>query len=185
MARPLTFAMAEALRNHFPLALLTLIEHPSGDAYFWTGVGSLDWNGFTWTGAGTLGTVTPVKHTNDLAIQEITFSLTGADPAIVASLDDNVRNLSGIVWLACLDEHGKVVADPYQLLDSQLDYQSSSIDDSGVATISITARSGFYTLDRALDAVWSSADQKGTYPTDSGMDMISLLQNQDVLWTHA
>jgi hypothetical protein len=99
---PLTYRMAEALRKRRPLALIAEIDHPNGPARFWTGIGKLDWNGFTWTGSGTLGSVAPITHTTNLIIQEINFGLAGVDPAIVATLGDNVRNLSGKVWLACL-----------------------------------------------------------------------------------
>src|SRR5690242_9981491 len=102
MVPPLTARMAEALRKRKPLALLAEIEHPSGTARFWTGIGPLAWNGNTFTGSSTLGTVTPIKRTTDLVIQELNFQLAGVDPAIVATLDDDVRNRAGRVWLACL-----------------------------------------------------------------------------------
>jgi hypothetical protein len=49
--------------------------------------------------------------------------------------------------------------------------------------ISITARTGFYTLDRALDEAWTSEEQHILYPNDSGLDLISGLQNQTLQWT--
>lgn len=183
MSPPLTSRMADALRRRLPLALLAEIEHPDGTARFWTGIGPLNWNGAVWTGAGALGNISPIQHTSDIAIQEINFTLVGVDPSVVATLNDNVRNLSGKAWLACIDESGNVVRDPFQVIDSQLDYQSLSAADDGTVSISITARSGFYTLDRALDEVWSSQDQKLQFPDDTGLDMISSLQNQNLQWT--
>lgn len=174
--------MAEALRAGRPLALLASIEHPDGNAYFWTGVGPLEWDGQTWTGIGHFGGVAPVKYSSELAIQEVVFALTGVDATVVATLDDNIRNLTGIVWLACIGDRGNIVDSPYQLLTSELDYQTFSVDEDGNATISIIARTGFYTLERAIDEVWSTEDQKLTYPDDTGLDMIPGLQNQDVLW---
>jgi hypothetical protein len=183
MAPPLTARMAAALRKRRPLALLAEIGHPSGIARFWTGIGKLSWNGYTWTGTGVLGTVTPIKHTSDLVIQEINFSLGGVDPTVVATLDDNVRNLSGKVWLACLAPGNSVVRDPYQIVDAVLDYQSFTASEDGNVGISITARTGFYTLERALDEAWTTEEQKLTYPGDSGLDLIPGLQNQDLQWT--
>src|SRR5712664_637758 len=182
MSPPLTARMAESLRNRKPLALLAEIGHPSGTARFWTGIGTLSWNGFTWAGSGTLGSVAPIKHTSDLTIQEINFGLAGVDPAIVATLSDNVRNLSGKVWLACLGHGNAVVKDPFQIVDAVLDYQSFSAAEDGTVAISITARTGFYTLERALDEAWTTEEQKLTYPTDSGLDLISGLQNQTIQW---
>ncbi|MCK1669443.1 hypothetical protein [Bradyrhizobium sp. 153] len=185
MTAPLTARMAAALRARRPLALLAEIEHPSGAARLWTGVGPLQWNGQTFRGSGTLGTITPIKHTSGLAIQEINFGLAGVDPLEVAKLDDNVRNLAGRVWLACIDPGQSVVPDPYQVVDAQLDYQTFAASADGVATISITARTGFYSLERALDEAWTSEEQKLLYPADAGLDMIPALQNQDLQWTPA
>lgn len=181
--RPLTYRMAAALKARRPLCILAAIEHPSGDAYYWSGIGYLEWNGITWTGVGKLGTIAPVSHNSDLTIQEVVFTMTGVDADVVATLSDNVRNLSGLVWLACLDEAGNIVKDPYQLLDAQLDFQSFAVDEEQVATISITARTGFYTLDRSIDEAWTSEQHKSEYPNDTGMDMIASLQNQDLSWT--
>lgn len=178
----LSYATARALAERAPLLLLAEIEHPDGTGYFWSGVGSLEWNGHTWRGAGTLGAITPIEHTTNIAIQEIQFTLAGADQEVVADLSDDVRNKGGRAWLACLNDMGGVVEDPFLIVDSELDYQSFKIDDDGTATIQITARSGFYTLERALDDVWSDEDQKSRFPTDSGLSQISKLQNQDLVW---
>jgi hypothetical protein len=183
MAPPLTARMAAALKARKPLALLAEINHPSGLVRFWTGIGKLNWNGYSWTGSGALGTITPIKHTSDLVIQEINFSMSGIDPLTASQLDDNVRNLSGKAWLACMGPGNSVIPDPYQIVDSQLDYQSLSAADDGTVSISITARTGFYTLDRAIDETWTTEQQKIDYPGDSGLDLISGLQNQDIQWT--
>lgn len=183
MAPPLTMRMAQALRDRKPLALLAEIEHPDGTGRFWTGIGPLQWNGYQWTGAGALGSITPIKQTSALQIQELNFTMSGIAPEIVATLNDNVRNLGGRVWMACLGQGNSVVADPYQIVDAVLDYQSLAAAEDGSVAISITARTGFYTLERALDEAWTTEEQKLTYPTDSGLDMIPSLQNQDIQWT--
>lgn len=183
MTRPLTQAMADALRDGRPLALLAEINHPSGVARFWTGVGDIVYNGFTFTGAGRFGTVAPVMRTSDLAIQEVVFSLSGVLPEEAAELETDVRNEIATVWLACIGEHGEIVASPYQLLSALLDFQSLSVGEEGEAILSITGRTGFYTLERAIEESWTAEDQKQIYPTDTGFDMVASLQNQDVQWT--
>ncbi|MGY4288898.1 hypothetical protein ACVWXO_008118 [Bradyrhizobium sp. LM2.7] len=182
MTSPLTADLAQALRDRRPLALLAEIEHPDGTARFWTGIGVLLWNGYSFAGSSQFGNVTPIKHTSDLVIQEINFTLVGADPDVVATLSDDVRNLAGRVWLTCLREDGSVI-DPFQIVDALLDYQSFSAAEDGTITLQITARTGFYTLDRALDEAWTSEEQKVAYPGDSGLDLISSLQNQTLQWT--
>lgn len=183
MTAPLTERMASALAAGRPLGLLCEIEHPDGTGRFWTGIGTLAYGGYNWAGIGTLGAVTPVRQTSDIAIQDIQFTLSGVDPDILADLNEDVRNLTGSLWLACFGDKGEVIADPYQLVDALLDYQTLHVGDDGSATISITARTGFYTLDRGIDEAWTPESQKLDYPTDVGLDMIPGLQNQDVRWT--
>lgn len=183
MSPPMTARMAEHVRSRKPIALLAAIEHPSGNAYFWTGAGPLMWNGQKWTGCGQLGSVTPIEHTSDILVQDVQFQMTGVDPAIAATLDDQVRNLSGKLWLAGIRPGPTVVADPYQIMDAVLDYQALSASPDGTVTIAITAHTGFYTLSRALDEAWTTEDQHLTYPGDSGLDLIPGLQNQDLQWT--
>lgn len=182
MTREVSAAMAAALLAGNQIALLAEIEHPSGTARFWSGIGKLRWNDYEWTGSGTLGTITPIKYSSQLNIQEISFNMNGVSPDDVSGLDDNVRNLSGAAWLACLDERGIVIDDPIQIVDAQLDYQSFTADETNVS-ITITARTGFYTLERSIDECWSAEDQRLNYPNDSGMDFLSELANQNVIWS--
>jgi hypothetical protein len=179
----LTPQMAVALQDGNPRGLFVAIQHPSGTGYFCTGVGTRQWNGHTWSGTGKFGGITPIKHTSEIAVQDIVFSLSGIDASVVAGLNDNVQNLNGSVWLFCLGSDEAIVRDPYQLIDSVLDYQTFTIGTDGTATIAITAHSGFYTLARGIEEAWTSENQKQTFPTDTGLDMISGLQNQNLLWT--
>lgn len=184
MSRPMTAAMAKALKGGAPRALIVEIEHPDGIGRFWSSIGTLAWNGETWAGTGVMGSVSPVTQTSDLSIQEMSFALSGVDPEVVSQLSDTVRNLSGRAWLACLNDRGGVVRNPYELIDAVLDYQTFEVaDDGSGAQIKIIARSGFYTLERAIDECWSPEDQKVRYPGDTGLDMLPLLEKQDVLWT--
>ncbi len=183
MSRIITAAMADALQDGSPRGLFVAIDHPDGTGYFWTGIGSRDWNGHTWQGAGTLGSITPIKHSSEIAIQDITFSISGIDATIAAGLNDDVRNRIGEVWLACFKWDDSVVPDPYKLIDSELDYQVFEAGDDGTTTVSIIAHSGFYTLDRGVEEAWTPENQKLIDATDTGMDYIPGLQNQDLPWT--
>jgi hypothetical protein len=175
--------MATALQDGYPRGLFVSIEHPDGTGYFCSGVGTRQWNGQTWSGTGKFGGITPIKHSSEIAVQDITFSLSGIPGSVVAGLNDNIQNLAGEVWLFCLGSDESIVRDPYQLIDSVLDYQTFTIDGNGTATIAVTAHSGFYTLARGIEEAWTSENQKQTFPTDTGLDMISSLVNANLLWT--
>lgn len=179
----LTPRMAAAITEGRPLCLLAEIDHPSGVFRCWSGIGDLTYNDLTWKGIGNLGQVEPVRQSVELNIQEVQLTLSGADPEAVALLDGTVRNRFASVWLACLDTQGKIVRDPYQLLDLQLDYQRFIAQDDGTVHIIIVARSGFYTLERAVNEVWSDENQKKRFSGDTGLGLLTTLQNQEVIWT--
>lgn len=175
--------MAAALTQGYARGIFAAIEHPDGTGYFWSGVGARTWDGQTWSGVGKLGGIGPVKHTSEIAVQDIVFTLTGVDSDILADLSGDVRNLNGSVWLACFHpDDDSVIADPYQLIDSELDFQTYEVQADGTATIQITAHAGFYTLDKGTDEAWTKENQNLAYPTDTGMDMIASLQNQNLQW---
>ncbi len=174
--------MAEALRDGAPPVLFVEIEHPNGTGYFHSGIGRRTWNGQTWYGAGRLGSVSPIKQSSEIAIQDISFKISGVDQDELAKLGSDVRNLAGRAWLACVGPDDQVIADPYQTIDSELDYQIFSIDDDGTATIEIVAHSGFYTLDRGVEEAWTPENQKLTYPLCTGLDGIPALQHKDLKW---
>jgi hypothetical protein len=183
VTRILTDRMAQALQDGYPRGLFVSIEHPSGTGYFSTGVGSRRWNGQMWAGTGKFGSITPMKHTSEIAVQDIVFSISGIASDVAAGLADDVHNRVGAVWLYCLASDDSVVADPFQLINSVLDFQTFQVAQDGTTTISITAHSGFYTLARGVEEAWTPQNQKLTWPTDTGMDNIPGLQNQNLQWT--
>lgn len=180
----LTSRMQEAVTSGWQLALLAAVDHPSGFFYAWTGVGLLEWDGHTWIGVGVLGGAGPVKRTSELQIQEIQLRLTGIPPEQARWLSSVVRGREAQLWLAAISPtDGQVVRDPYPLVLSLMDYQTYQIDESSAPQLSIVGQTGFYTLDRALDEVWSTEAQRGRDPTDTGLDQMAVLANQTVNWT--
>lgn len=183
MARILTASMANALMLGKPRGLFVSIDHPDGTGYFVSGVRSREWNGQTWRAAGTLGTISPMKRTSEIAIQDIEFRMSGLDLDLVSGLNDDVRNRVGSVWLACFESDDTVIRDPYKLIESELDFQTYEVADDGTTTIAIIAHAGLYTLGRGVEEAWTPENQHLLFPGDTGLDMIPSLQNQDLQWT--
>lgn len=183
MSRILTARMAAALVGGNPRVILCKIEHPSGDFYGWSGIGPLSYDGQTWTGLGVLGEIAPVKSTSDLAIQDVQFKLSGVSPEALGLIQGSVKGKIGTVWLACLDQGEHIVADPYQLIECELDVQDFEAQEDGTVMLTITGHSGFYTMERALNEVLSPENQKLRFPSDTGLDLLPVLQNQDIAWT--
>lgn len=175
--------MAAALVAGRPRIVLCKIEHPAGDFYCWSGVGPKEYSGHTWVGLGILGRVTPIKSTSDLVIQDVEFTLSGVNLESLALINGSVKGKIGTLWLACLDEYENIVVNPYQLLECELDVQDFVPSPDGSVALKITGHSGFYTIERAINEVWSPENQKVLFPGDTGLDLLPSLQNQDIAWT--
>lgn len=175
--------MIAAMREGCPIAVLAEVDHPEGRVWVWSGVGDLDHDGQIWRGVGILGTISPLEKTSEMTIQTVVFGLSGVSPEVVAFLDDSVRGREARAWLAAFDRRGRVIASPYLLVDGALDYQTLDYGDDGSATINLHAQCGFWTLERATDIAWTPEEQKKTYPTDVGLDLIPSLQNKPYTWS--
>lgn len=168
--------------NGQKIALLAEIDHPEEVLRYWTGVGTLEYGGDLYTGTSVLGKINPVSYSSNLVIQEITFDLSGIPPQDSKWLREDIRNHEAFVWLACINKSGRVVRDPKRIVKAVIDYPKYSPSEEGTVTIQLVGRSGFYTLERSLDEVHSSEDQRRLYPGDSGCDMISSLQQKNIIW---
>jgi hypothetical protein len=179
----MTFRMANAFKAGRPVAVLAEVQHPDGTGYFWTGIGPLDHDGRTWTGAGKLGSISVVVWTSEIEINDITFSVSGLSAEDASRLSASVRGKYGRCWIACLDEDGRVVPDPFQYGHVQFDTQAWRIGEDGTATITIVGHPAFYQTARAIDEVWSSQDLQRRFPGDTGLDLLAGMQNKEVQWT--
>lgn len=64
----------------------------STPVHLWTGYGNLVYNSTTYLGLGTLGTISPVQETTDLAARGLTMRLSGVPTANVAlALTENYQ----------------------------------------------------------------------------------------------
>lgn len=178
----LTARMREALEKRRPLILLAEIDHPDGVVNVWSRQGDLSYDGKIWKGLGMLGRISPMGTTATLSIREVVFNLGGVPAESLAFIDANIRNRIAQVWIGAMEKKRKVIADPIQIMEARLDYQDYSIDDNLMATVKLHGQIGFWTLERAVDIVWSPEEHKRDFPTDTGLDLVSSLANKEVVW---
>lgn len=180
----ITARMAAALRAGTPLALLAAIDHPDGMVRVWSRSGTLTYAGHEWIGLGVLGRVTPISSSLELAIQAVAFELRGVPETATEFLNSNVRGRIANLWLACVDKGRRIVADPIDLGDSELDYQTLEAADDLGATIRLVGNRGFYTLERAQRLAWSGEEQHRRFPDDpdSGFDLMTQSAVKEIKW---
>ena len=171
----------KALAEGAAPALLIHVEHPDGDAYFWEGVGFLEYDGKTWKGAGLIGSITQTRKSAELRIDEVRMVLNALKAEEVAKLSDNVRNRIVTIDLAAMTQSHQVKA-VYRVDEIKLDYQIDKIASDLTAAVEVVGQSGFWTLERSTDAAYSQEDQALEFPDDTGMSLIPSLRNKDTAW---
>lgn len=157
---------------------------PADSAFLrlWTGVESIQWNGYTWTGAGHLLSISSVEERNTIEAIGFTVTVSGMPSANLSLALQAVRQgKPGKLWLGCLDSAGALIADPYLLQEGKADV--SIIDDSGdECTIKVQYESRLVNLLRPRVRRYTHEDQKIDYPTDRGFQFVPTLQEKQLIW---
>lgn len=148
----------------------------------WSGVGSIVWDGRTFLGGGSLLGFSAIEETSEVRAAGFTGTLSGVPALDVHRALAGVRQgRPGTLWLALLNAGGTVIGDPVMLQSGRLD--TATIDDDGTsATISIAYESRLVDLERARSRLYTPEDQRVDHPNDQGFDLVSRLQDMEILW---
>src|ERR1700686_3259759 len=91
-------------------AFFVQMTFTSGPVYVWSGLGSVVWNGQTWLGVGSLGTISNIEEGATIEARGITLTLSGIDPTLLADvLGEFQVGLPAIVYLALFDENNAMI----------------------------------------------------------------------------
>lgn len=158
--------------------------YSGGDVYLrlWTGVGDLSWDSKTWTGGGSLLSISNLDETTDLRAVGFSVTLSGMDSSFISLAQQSVRQgKAGKLWLALFDAAGALLADPYLLKRGRFDVIPIK-DDGQTCTIQATYEDRLVDLERPRDRRYTHEDQQIDYPGDRGFEYVPSLQNMDIAW---
>src|ERR1700738_2838175 len=114
MPRPMSAPMLAALQASelFP-AIFVQAQFATSTLYLWSGVGPKVWNGNTYLGMGTFGSVSAIEEGASVEAKGIVLSLSGIDPTMLADALQQIKlGLPVTVFLALFDNTGALIADP-------------------------------------------------------------------------
>jgi hypothetical protein len=163
------------------LAFLLQVTFKTGTYYLCTLPNNLSWNGQTWVGTGSLGSVGQISEGTDVQAYGTSVTLSGIDPALLAdSLDEIQIGAQATLYLAFLNG-GALVTDPTCIFSGQVDKPSIQC---GAETISITLNleSPMIRLQRGSFRRYTSADQHIDHPGDTGFDWVPSLNFMALKW---
>lgn len=157
-------------------------EFASGWLRIWSGFGDLSWSSETWTGAGTLFSVSSVEETADTSAKGITVTLSGIPADMISLVLSDIRQgKSGKVYLGFLNSSGAIISDPVLAFEGRLDIPALQ-EEAESATISISYESRLIDLQRTRESRYTNEDQQRAYPGDVAFEFVPNLQEIQINW---
>lgn len=152
----------------------------SGTLRLWTGYGSLQALGHTWTNTGDFGGVSLVSESTEIRADGVRFVLSGMDPALVSIAEDEpYQNRKCELYLGALTDAGEVVGDPVLLFRGRMDV-IRAVEGSETSTLELTAEHELAILQRPRVRRNTPEDLKLDYPDDTFFDYVAALQDREI-----
>lgn len=174
-----------------PAGLITSLQQKSVDLYFavellfdsgplriWSGIGTKTIGGNSYTGTGSLLTVTTAEESNDLSANGASITLSGIDSGIIAlALTEPYQSR------LCSIKIGSG-SDVLEVFSGYMDVMT--FDDGGdTCTITLTVESRLITMDRAVSLRYTQESQAARYPTDTFFSYVADLADKSITWGRA
>jgi hypothetical protein len=161
-------------------ALFVQATFVSGPLYVWSGMGPITWNGQTWIGVGTLGTVSTIEEGSTVSAKGVTLTLSGLDPTLLTDVMEEFQvGLPALVYLGVFDSTGALIADPVCCFSGRMD--QPTIDISGTtASIAINCENRLVEMNVSVERRYTDEDQQLDYPGDLGFQFVNGIQDAQI-----
>ena len=161
-------------------ALFVQATFVSGPLYVWSGMGPITWNGQTWIGVGTLGTVSTIEEGSTVSAKGVTLTLSGLDPTLLTDVMEEFQvGLPALVYLGVFDATGALIADPVCCFSGRMD--QPTIDISGTtASIAINCENRLVEMNVSVERRYTDEDQQLDYPGDLGFQFVNGIQDAQI-----
>jgi len=126
-------ALAAVQQPNIAHVYLVDFDFASGHVYLNTSDRTYVYDGNTYLGGGTIGSISGVKETAGTVPEQVTFVLPGVDVDLVATtLRENYHNRSVVIYVAYLDEHDEMSSTPFILWEGSMDKMLLHVDEKKV-----------------------------------------------------
>jgi hypothetical protein len=149
---------------------LAKIDTFAGFKYFWSGIGTLAFDGQSWIGLGALGRISGMGETVEVRTTETRYELSGIsdNPALSDFLSEPIRGKIARAWIAFMTADFEVIPDPIQIDESILDVAAQHIGEDLLSVLSLIGTSAIF-----------------DFPGDTGFDRVPTeVADKQVPWTN-
>jgi hypothetical protein len=144
-----------------------------------------DCGGNTWLGVGTLGSISDVVETSTTESSPVTFTLNCAQASMLAtglSSPDTYRGQAAKLYMCPLDDQFRLIDTPVICWRGFMDMMALNIDKDGTGNIQLKCETSAFGLSKMPNYRMNAAQQKLTYPEDTGFDYLTYLITQPQVW---
>ena len=173
-----------------PSTLLTALSQPEVQPYYavdldfdsapirlWTGYGDRTIFTNSYTGGGSLLTISGLEEASDLSAKNITLSLSGVPSSLITlALDEPYQRRECKVYFGTTD-----TSDPIEVFSGLMN--TMTIEDSGESSvITLTVESKLVRLEKASNRRYTEENHVARHPNDTFFSYVTSLQDKDVVW---
>jgi len=153
--------------------------------HIWSGYGTITVGSTAYLGIGTLGSISPIEETTDLAARGISMQLSGVPTAMLAvALTENYQGRECSVLFGALQASGALVSSPVTIFSGRMDVMSIN-DDGQDATIIMSAENKLVDFRRPREVRYTDQEQKNLFPSDKGLEFVTAIQEKQIYWGNA
>lgn len=135
----------------------------------------------TYTGLGSIGSISSISENNSLDPSTCTLTLSTIDTGVLATLANYEHiNRKARVFFALLDEDDALIGEPILFFDGSMDEIDLAYGRNSRATIKLKDRLADW--DRKQSERWSHEEQQALYPGDRGFEDVASLENKTIIW---
>jgi len=147
-----------------------------------TGLGTITWGGFDWTGAGDLASIDSVKESNTINPNALRMGLSGIDSTItnmIFEVDYYMRPC--LVYLGALQD-GALVENPSTIFSGFISSLSMVFAGTDGDTVVLEAESELILFKRSRNVRYTSPQLQSEYSGDLGCEFLELTSTQTIVW---
>lgn len=169
-------------QDHQELFFAVKAEFDTDDILVWTGNDDLVINSETYTGAGSLLSISNVEDTLDLKPTGISIALSGMDADVLnMALTENYQNRDISVFMGFLMGGSNEVAGVLKVFAGRM-MSLDVTDDIDGAVVGVTAENRLIDLERPSNLRYTAESQKFIDSGDTSLNRVQQLQDKQIAW---
>ncbi len=185
----MTRTLASAAGTHVDGAhvrplMFARLEFDAGTLYLHDGIGTVTWGGFPWLGVGDFGSVELIEEGEQASPFAVRLRLSGLDTTIAASaLTENYHLRPVDLYIGFMSASNALVATPDLIWSGQMDVMD--VQAGAENAVIMTCESYLAKLDRINGKLFTDAEQKNLYATDTFFTYLPRMQDLKLIWAES